>query len=68
MVVWKFHDPAPQPAAKERMIGHLSSVADALMGADSYRIDDVMRQIPDHFHAHARSLVNPFGRYLGQAR
>ncbi|MGC8481767.1 MAG: hypothetical protein ACP5PJ_09480, partial [Acidimicrobiales bacterium] len=66
--VWKIHDPAPQREAKERMIGHLGRVADELMGVNGYRIDDVMRQIPDHFHAHARSLVNPFGRYLGEAR
>jgi hypothetical protein len=68
MVVWKHHHPVPPPAVKERMIAELKRVADSLMGTDHYRIDDVMRQIPDHFHAHARSRSNPFGRLLGEMR
>jgi hypothetical protein len=29
-------------------------VAAARYGVDGFRVDPVMRQIPDHFHAHAR--------------
>ena len=36
------------------MVAALTSVADARLGPGTYRIDQVMRRIPDHFHAHAR--------------
>ena len=29
------------------------------LGADAFRIDGVMRRIPDHFHAHARDPAWP---------
>ncbi len=54
MVVWKAHDPNPPDDVRERMLGHLHRVATERFGADGYTIDAVMRQIPDHFHAHAR--------------
>jgi hypothetical protein len=36
------------------MVAALTAVADARLGSGTYRIDQVMRRIPDHFHAHAR--------------
>ncbi|HUQ39395.1 MAG TPA: hypothetical protein VM030_04515 [Acidimicrobiales bacterium] len=54
MVVWKEHGTAPPPDVHEHMMGRLREVADARFGPDGYEVDGVMRQIPDHFHAHAR--------------
>jgi hypothetical protein len=36
------------------MLDQLGLVADAQLGAGVWSFDRVMRQIPDHFHAHAR--------------
>jgi hypothetical protein len=36
------------------MIEQLRRVAAARFGEDGFSVDDVMRQIPDHFHAHGR--------------
>jgi hypothetical protein len=54
MVVWKFHGNAPPEADVEHMLARLGSVADERLGVDGWSFDRVMRQIPDHFHAHAR--------------
>jgi len=54
MVVWRAHGASPPAELEERMIAHLTRVATGRFGADGFRIDRVMRQIPDHFHAHAR--------------
>jgi hypothetical protein len=54
MVVWRRHGPDPPPADREHMLTVLSGVAAARLGPSGYRIDPVMRRIPDHFHAHAR--------------
>jgi hypothetical protein len=54
MVVWKSHSPTPPDDARAHMVAQLTIVADRVLGPESYKIDQVMRQIPDHFHAHAR--------------
>jgi hypothetical protein len=54
MVVWRQHGSTPPPADVDAMVAHLTRVATAVLGSDGFRIDAVMRQIPDHFHAHAR--------------
>lgn len=54
MVVWRNHGAAPPDGDVETMIGHLRRVATDLFGEDGFSVDRVMRQIPDHFHAHAR--------------
>jgi hypothetical protein len=55
MVVWKSHDPDPDAETRERLLGHLGRVAaESFPSHVEWRIDTVMRQIPDHFHAHAR--------------
>ena len=54
MVVWRHHGATPPDDAVDHMLGVLASVADAQLGAGKWSVDRVMRQIPDHFHAHAR--------------
>jgi hypothetical protein len=54
MVVWRQHGAEPPQADVDAMIGRLTSVAAGLFGEGAFTIDRVMRQIPDHFHAHAR--------------
>ena len=62
MVVWRSHGPTPPEEERNHMVEALTRVADAELGAGTYRIDQVMRQIPDHFHAHARIPGRFFGR------
>lgn len=54
MVVWKRHGNAPPGEEVDHMIGELTRVAEQIFSGASFNIDRVMRQIPDHFHAHAR--------------
>jgi len=53
MVVWKMHDPNPSSEVTAMMLDRLRVVADEY-GPDNYWIDDTLRTIPDHYHAHAR--------------
>lgn len=53
MVVWKVHDPFPSSEVKAVMLDRLRIVADE-HGPPNYWIDDTLRTIPDHYHAHAR--------------
>jgi hypothetical protein len=53
MVVWKRHDPDPPDDVREALLARLREVAD-VHGPSSYWIDDHLRTIPDHYHAHAR--------------
>lgn len=61
MVVWKSHGSEPPPDELEHMLTQLTRVADQQLGAGAWRMDRVMRQIPDHFHAHARDPRRWFG-------
>ncbi|HUI04620.1 MAG TPA: hypothetical protein VLZ77_13855 [Acidimicrobiales bacterium] len=54
MVVWRQHGVSPPPEARAHMEAALGKAADAVLGPGTWSLDDVMRQIPDHFHAHAR--------------
>lgn len=54
MVVWKSHGPQPPEDARAHMIGVLERIGVETFGEGGFHIDAVMRQIPDHFHAHAR--------------
>jgi hypothetical protein len=65
MVVWKQHGNEPSEAEVEHMLGHLARVADDRLGAGVWSFDRVMRQIPDHFHAHARD-PNWWSRRFGR--
>lgn len=53
MVVWRQHDPAPSPDIRQALHDRLSAVMEA-QGAGTFWIDDTLRSIPDHYHAHAR--------------
>ena len=54
MVVWREHGTEPPPVVLAHLQAQLRAVADARFGVDGYRVDDHMRNIPDHYHAHAR--------------
>jgi len=56
MAVLGDHRAVPTDDEREFMIEALSLVARAKYGADKFGIDDVMRQIPDHCHLHARPI------------
>ena len=60
MVVWRFHGTAPPEAHVAHMREKLREVATAQLG--EYWVDGHMRNIPDHFHAHARPKDGFFGR------
>ena len=54
MVVWREHEAAPPEDVRRALHGVLASVADRELGEGNWTIDDHMRNIPDHYHAHAR--------------
>jgi hypothetical protein len=68
MVVWRRHGASPPDDEVEHMLGVLGRVADAELGAGVWSLDRVMRQIPDHFHAHARDPGWWFRRFGGAVR
>ncbi len=53
MVVWRAHDPTPPPEIRTALHDRLTAVMDA-RDAGPFWIDDTLRSIPDHYHAHAR--------------
>ena len=63
MVVWRRHDPDPPAVTRAALWERLSSVVIEFYGFDHY-IDENMRSIPDHYHAHAR----PRGGFFGHGR
>jgi hypothetical protein len=60
MVVWRSHGVNPPPDDLEHMLARLRDVARREVGA--FWLDDHMRNIPDHWHAHARPEGGFFGR------
>ncbi len=54
MVVWRVHDPAPPDEVRRHLHEALGAVAQAEFAATPFTIDEHMRNIPDHYHAHAR--------------
>ena len=54
MVVWRSHGASPPDGDVEHMLAALGRVAGERFGGAEFRLDRVMRQIPEHFHAHAR--------------
>jgi len=54
MVGWRTHATEPPEQDLDHMLAQLGRVADEVLGAGTWSVDAVMRQIPDHFHAHAR--------------
>jgi hypothetical protein len=60
MVVWRQHGTTPPAEDLAHMHAHLRDVASTHFGA--IYIDDFMRNIPDHYHAHGRPEGGFFGR------
>ena len=60
MVVWRFHGTEPPAEHLRHMQARLREVAAERVG--EFWVDDHMRNIPDHFHAHARPKGGFFGR------
>jgi hypothetical protein len=60
MVVWRWHGTAPPAHHVEHMRAKLIEVAQRQVG--EFWIDGHMRNIPDHYHAHARPKGGFFGR------
>jgi hypothetical protein len=65
MVVWKNHDNRPPDDIKAELHSRLAVVWSRLFDGDHY-VDDNMRQIPDHYHAHARPKGGFFGHGLAR--
>ncbi|HEX5588143.1 MAG TPA: hypothetical protein VFZ17_12605, partial [Acidimicrobiia bacterium] len=61
MVVWRFHGTQPPTEQLEHMHQQLALVAGQTLTVEHY-VDDNMRNIPDHYHAHARPKGGFFGR------
>lgn len=59
MAVLGEHRATPTEAERAFMIEALSLVAKAKFGDGGFVVDDVMRQIPDHCHIHARRMWRP---------
>jgi len=53
MVVWKRHDPNPPEAVRVVLLARLNSIATEQLGFECW-MDENMRTIPTHYHAHAR--------------
>lgn len=54
MVVWKSHGTEPSDAELDHMRQVLIAAARTRFGATEFVLDEVMRTIPEHWHAHAR--------------
>ena len=63
MIVWKVHDPSPPDDVRSRLHERLATVFGAHFDGEHY-VDDHMRMIPDHYHAHARPRGGFFGHGL----
>jgi len=53
MVVWRVHDPDPPPSVRDELHERLRHVVEG-RSSDPFWIDERLRSIPDHYHAHAR--------------
>ena len=72
MVVWKRHGTDPPVADLAAMLARLTEAGEERFGPGGGVVDQVMRQIPDHFHAHyrdadwmSRRWNEPPSRYTG---
>jgi hypothetical protein len=66
MVVWRGHGAIPPPADVAHMHARLQEVAATYFGA--IYVDDHLRSIPDHYHAHGRPVGGFFGRDFPRPR
>ena len=63
MVVWRGHGVSPPPDELAHMHDRLARVVVEHFEFEHY-VDDNMRNIPDHYHAHARPVGGFFGHGL----
>lgn len=63
MVVWKRHDPNPPEEIRVVLLARLSDVVIRFYGYEHW-VDERLRTIPTHWHAHAR----PRGGFYGMGR
>ena len=63
MVVWRHHGTEPPEEDVEHMLRELTRVANTVFAGEGWSVDRNMRQIPDHFHAHARDKNWWFRRF-----
>lgn len=63
MVVWKQHDPDPPEEIRVELLNTLTAVVARHFEMECW-IDDNMRSIPHHYHAHARPRGGFFGHGL----
>lgn len=63
MVVWRVHDPSPPEEVKAVLHARLAEVV-AEHYTDEHYVDDRLRTIPSHYHAHARPRRGFFGQGL----
>lgn len=61
MVVWRHHEQHPSAETKQELWERLAAVVERHYGYEHW-IDDNMRSIPDHYHAHARPKGGFYGR------
>ena len=59
MVVWRWHGIDPSGDDLAHMHAELARVSASVF--DDHYVDDNMRNIPDHYHAHARPTGGFFG-------
>jgi hypothetical protein len=67
MVVWRSHDATPPDDVKAELHARLAAVVAEFFEFEHY-VDDNMRNIPDHYHAHARPRGGFFGHGLARKR
>jgi len=63
MVVLRRHERSPSPEVRTALHDRLAAVVAAHFDFDHW-VDDHMRNIPDHYHAHARPVGGFFGHGL----
>ena len=63
MVVLRWHERAPDEDVKAELHARLAAVVAEHFTFEHY-VDDNMRNIPDHYHAHARPKGGFFGHGL----
>ena len=65
MVVWRWHGVEPSEDDREHMVERLGMAAATVF--DGHYYDGNMRNIPDHFHMHARPEGGFFGHGFRRA-
>ena len=60
MVVWRHHDPSPPDEIRESLHARLVTVTAEYYDFEPW-VDDNMRSVPTHYHAHARPRDSFYG-------